>query len=474
MKLFVIVLIFFANLHLSSSNNWNLIYRDDIPNCPVGVSKISALVNGDLFFVNMDNQNVNDIRYYYLQQYKNGEFTNISLTNPPPIPLRSRLNDIKIDNNGNVLIASEFGLLKWDGNEWSRYVIKDEFENYREILKIRNFNNRTYLLAESLTLKEADTNELGKTVTWIDKHWRDVLLFENDSLSLIHHIAPIKYWERAFDFYIDTDGSLWFTTLDKAYGGLCKLKNGELTEYDLFNTLGYAQLIIPMNIFGDENYIYIGVDSDKVLDNGKIWYLGLIAIYKKDGEFVTSIKLERDGDLKSFTDIAKITKIGDKILIADKKRGLYYLENNEPQIIQYKDAIVEKISNPLLHSAALYIDDFDYSDGVIYLATAVGIIYGKIDSLFTSVSDDNSLSYIKVFPNIINSSDKQLNVEYNDDIRINKVLILDVLGEQVIDDYNININNLNSINLKPLYNGKYFIVFYTNKGISVSQIVIIN
>ena len=430
MKCIIYLVMLLLTAQVSNSETWNLIFRDQIPDTAIGVNKIISNANGKVFFISEKIRNYGSDKYLF--ELENGLIKNLSLIEPPDIPFRSRLNDLSFDQYGNLLIATEFGLLKWDGLKWERFTIKDEFENFREILKIVPFKDKIYLLAESITINEADTNSLGSTITWIDSTWLDILVYDGSNLSLIHHLSPNNWWERFYDMWIDIDGTMWFTSIDKKYGGLFKLDNNVILEFDLIQNIGFDDIIEPKNIFGDENYIYVAINEAKIIEGAETKKLSIIAVLDKAGNLIKTVKCPRV-NLNNSGVFAKISKIGNRIYIGDNQEGIFYLDNFEPHVIEYKNDVVDNIPKELLKNSATNVYDFDYSGGTLYLATTVGIIYGKLDTTSTHVNIQNS-SKFDISPNPVNDfitiqfSNKELQLFAEGD----KVQIFDVLGIEIM------------------------------------------
>jgi uncharacterized repeat protein (TIGR01451 family) len=105
-------------IRIDPDNNWFIKNADDIPGISFGISEAAEIVC----------DSVNDIVWFgggtiasYLIRYYNGIYT--AFTYPNSTFLGSTINDLDVDQNGNVWLATySYGIVKFDGiNQWTTF-----------------------------------------------------------------------------------------------------------------------------------------------------------------------------------------------------------------------------------------------------------------------------------------------------------------------------------------------------------------
>jgi hypothetical protein len=461
----------------ANASTWKLIHNNDISkldtNVYIGsVSKVAVSKNGDVFFVcNLLTKG----SAFYL--FKEDSIRTLSTDNYP-IPLRSVIYDLFVDDANNLLVATEFGLLKWDGSNWSRFIIQDEFENTRKILKIMQHKDQLLLFAESFKVVWADSS-LGIIKTEVDRYRYEIIEFESDSLKLIKRIIPenLKAWFE--DMCIDDDGNYWFTSFYKLnqLAALYKYQQDELLEFDILDEHGFNETAQAGKLFFDGENIILGTDSERVwVDKQKEWIASIITIDKM-GNIKNSITYQPNTEKSGGVTIKEIKYLGDKIYIADNHEGLLYLSSDGREIIDFGTDLQHPDLNEFSFKALTNTNGFDYFDGTLYIATAIGLVYGKYelpDTTANSITNTiHSNSRLKVFPNIL-SSESQFLTMSSEYLNIQNISIYDIEGKHILSDlaYSGLLIGEHQLFIPKLASGKYFLIFKTDTGHLVSPILV--
>ncbi len=477
MKSLLIVLSLLLLTLNARANTWNLLHNNDISKLDTNiyisdVFKLAVSKGGDVFFASHANERANHI---YL--FKDNSVRRLS-TDTYQIPFQSRIYDLFVDDANNLLVATEFGLLKWDGSNWSRFIIQDEFENTRKILKIMKHKDQLLLFAESFKVVWADST-LGIIKTEVDRFRYEIIEFESDRLKLIKRIIPenLKAWFE--DMCIDDDGNYWFTSFYKLnqLAALYKYQQDELLEFDILDELGYNETAQAGRLYFDGENIILGTDSERIwVDKQKKWIASIITIDKM-GKIKSSITYQPNTEKSGDVTIKEIKHLGDKIYIADNHEGLLYLSSDGREIIDFTSDLNHPDLVDFSRQFLTRTHDFDYVDGTLYIATNVGIVYGKYELPDTTTNSNVNTfqndSRLKVFPNIL-SSESQFLTMSSDYLNIQNISIYDIEGKLIFPDlaYSGILEGEHQLFIPKLASGKYFLIFKTETGHLVSPILV--
>lgn len=121
------------------------------------------------------------------------------------------VNDIEMDSKGNVWVATENGLLKWDGSKFSVMGISDGLPDDVVTALYSDSRNRLWI-----------GTYFGKTVSWLDGQGIHQLSLFNDRIVEINDICE------------DAAGNIWFATYTS---GLIKYDNAVPFAYKKYNGL---------------------------------------------------------------------------------------------------------------------------------------------------------------------------------------------------------------------------------------------
>lgn len=463
----------------AKANSWNLIYNDEIPNFEnrdslSNILKVCASKTGKVYFVASTSHSFD----YYIYKLENGIIKRISSAENYPIPMRSRIWDLAIDKDDNLLAATEFGLLKWDGSAWSRYIIDDELSQTRVIMKIIEYNNKLYLGANSFHISYTDSTHYIKIE--IDRQRVEVLTFENDILNLKHQFElPKNSYKFISDFCVESDNSFWFACSDRIDGGIINIRDGSYIEVDIFKHLDYSKVINARNILYHNNKLYIGVNQNKHKNSNKS--TACILVYDIAIEGVEPIYLTANEDKNRPIYFTAIKDYENKIIVSDLSWGVFLLRNshNGKDVIDYQSFIDHPLLTDFFKQFLTSAYDFDYVNGTLYIATSVGLVYGKYDLPDTTANsiEHSSLNGrgLKIFPNVLSDASQYITMT-SDYINIHKISIYDMAGNIIIPDLGFAGILAGECNLfiPKLASGKYYLIFKTDTGHLVSPILITN
>jgi ligand-binding sensor domain-containing protein len=121
------------------------------------------------------------------------------------------VNDIEMDSKGNVWVATENGLLKWDGNRFTVIGSSDGLPDDVITALYSDSRNRLWI-----------GTYFGRTVSWIDSQGIHNLSLFNDRIVEINDICE------------DAAGNIWFATYTS---GLIKFDNVVPYSYKKYNGL---------------------------------------------------------------------------------------------------------------------------------------------------------------------------------------------------------------------------------------------
>jgi ligand-binding sensor domain-containing protein len=197
---------------LMVNGSWNF-YRD--PYVTMTVNVIKAASNGTIW-VGTRNQGFfissgSVYTQFYVSQYKN-------------------VNDIEEDSKGNIWIATDNGLLKWDGTNFSSLTTANGLPDNIVTALFSDSKNRLWI-----------GTYFGTKVSWIDNNGIHTLSLLNGNMSC-----------EVNDIWEDRKGEIWFATYDS---GLIRFDGVLPHTYKKYNG------------FPENDIISIGEDTD-----GNIWF----------------------------------------------------------------------------------------------------------------------------------------------------------------------------------------------------------
>ena len=452
-----------------------------------GAQNIQILPIGDFYFTTYspgagewDSNWHEYLTEYYICYYNHltDSITNLSLKYDPGIPQSTRIRNMETDDTGNLYVATwSQWILKWDnlGKKWSKYRINDSFADKRIIEKVRFFDNKLY----ALSMYRIDNSD--------SPSYFEISVLEDDSLSIIHSFSFLDWKKTAEDFWLDNDNSFWLCGWTKFYGGVWKLNNNnEMTEYDIMHSGNYnATYLNPNNITGDENFIYVGVPSAKMI--GDFSSQSTIAVLdKQNGSLIKIIKYPGGGG----KGVSKIIKIGNTSHALVPRVGFSYLKDLDPYLIDFPNEVKKIFLDTLVwtdsvngDTTAIQIidegpkfEDFDYLNGSLAIAGYFGIIYTVYEDPLGIKKDNVIQNVIDIYPNILTNGIRDITIVSNEGIEIRKIQLINIRGDILFDDIEPlgYIEGESRLKIPNISSGRYFILFETNKGSFISPIILFN
>jgi len=156
----------------------------------------------------------NDIGQIYYDEYKD-------------------VNDIETDSKGNVWVATENGILKWDGSRLSVMGTSDGLPDDVVTALYSDSRNRLWI-----------GTYFGRTVSWIDSQGIHQLSLFNDRIVEINDICE------------DAAGNIWFATYTS---GLIKYNNAVPYSYKKYN--GFPEDDVMASARDNDGNVWFGLYS---------------------------------------------------------------------------------------------------------------------------------------------------------------------------------------------------------------------
>jgi len=143
------------------------------------------------------------------------------------------VNDIETDSKGNVWVATENGLLKYDGNRFTVMTSSDGLPDDIVTALYSDSKNRLWI-----------GTYFGRTVSWIDSQGIHQLSLFNDRIVEINDICE------------DAAGNIWFATYTS---GLIKYNNAVPYSYKKYN--GFPEDDVMASARDNDGNVWFGLYS---------------------------------------------------------------------------------------------------------------------------------------------------------------------------------------------------------------------
>ncbi len=143
------------------------------------------------------------------------------------------VNDIETDSKGNVWVATENGILKWDGSRLSVMGTSDGLPDDVVTALYSDSRNRLWI-----------GTYFGRTVSWIDSQGIHQLSLFNDRIVEINDICE------------DAAGNIWFATYTS---GLIKYNNAVPYSYKKYN--GFPENDVMASARDNDGNVWFGLYS---------------------------------------------------------------------------------------------------------------------------------------------------------------------------------------------------------------------
>jgi ligand-binding sensor domain-containing protein len=196
---------------LSAANTWSS-FR---PSFTLSINAIKATRNNGVW-IGTQNQGFLIVKGTQITQYNNSLFANVY--------------DIEEDSKGNIFLATDNGVIKWDGNNYTLITTSNGLPDNEVTALFNDSKGRLWI-----------GTYYGKTVTWIDSQGTHQLSFFNGGA-----ICEIN------DIWEDIKGNIWFATYDN---GLIRYDGIIPTAYKVYNG------------FPENDIISVGGNND-----GVVWF----------------------------------------------------------------------------------------------------------------------------------------------------------------------------------------------------------
>jgi len=350
-------------------------------------------------------------------------------------PLLNSINSIELDREENLWIATDRGILKFDGINFIEYTIPNFDDKDLSIKKIIMFKNDLYILYKDQGLVSVNTQT--ESVTIISK-------------------------ESIHDFFVDEKMVLMYTKkLDikiKKGNHVITYKTGIHPRHKLPNSSNYCissyhniiYFSVPTrgifqlknsrtkNIIQDKN-VPLGYNEKFTLQNGKLYFIGLNYPLLITDNGTKLLDDDYDPSVLAVNDIS-YTRMND----------LFYIKNNRSLVLKTSDSVQQIIKD----SKGIELKKFLVSSNNIYIATNQGLYkLTKNNNFISAVSDNNLIVRRKIivepkrillfgFPNIL-SHDKgkteiisKVNTSIYDAVKVDNSYYLGTEGKglMVADD----------------------------------------
>lgn len=369
-------------------------------------------------------------------------------------------NNIFITTNKNIIFHYT------NNKEWKTLQFDDKYNAQdnkyrRNITQISSFKDKGYFLSYVMDIKSIDTLSVGTIQILVNKAYNEIFSFDGNTLVKEYFVNTKDV--RIYDIAADKEG-IWASGMNTLY----YIKDGELKDTLAIGTeLGLDPNSIFSNIYVDDNYVYL---LKQYTAGGAIVPDSYFISYNKKTKTLEKIKFPNDNLTRNPGTFYKIIPYYDHLFIASDAGVLDYYNNKLSYLdifSQFLDEIPKSFHNYLNSS------DIDIDENKFYISTNVGLIY---TDAFTDVNYSvfKNNSNLKLYPNIITESTRELTLESNKDMGVKSIDLYNMSGEIVSQITNItNVKKgINSLKLNYLVSGKYFLTVKTMKDNFIVPLII--
>lgn len=245
----------------------------------------------------------------------------------------NNINDIIKDNEGNIWIATDTGLKKFDGLNFVDFKIASSFSNQNDIRKLLIFDNKLYIMYAKEGCLSLNLND----------YKIEIVTKENISDIFIN---------RNYQFILFADGKLLTRETNKqTRATIISRKNINHIKGSLVYFKKNLYVSIPNNgifIRNKNEFIKISDESSKpagyrerfMIHNDSLYYIGLNYPYLIDNKKLKKINSQLTSEHVATSDIC-FNNYNNYYYIDGNKRLFYYNKGIEKEIIFSKDKNIE-------------------------------------------------------------------------------------------------------------------------------------
>lgn len=212
------------------------------------------------------------------------------------------LNDFDIDLKGNLWIAADEGLFKYDWKNWQKYIVNDSLKDYRKFRRLCiDSSNNIWVQTSSYIFYSTDPNHVKASYTEIYK-------FDSEIFNVMEFNGP----QGLFDMITDEG---FISAFGKVFIHL-GLRSKELIIFD-----NNTRSVVPLRSIHSGNTMSEICISQLFPDSkGNLWFANeQLSVYSDPGISI----LKKDGDWEILTTISNglynwrySQELGDSTLIS--------------------------------------------------------------------------------------------------------------------------------------------------------------
>jgi hypothetical protein len=105
---------------------------------------------------------------------------------------RNYINDIKVDKDGFYWLATETGIVRFDGNNFTTFPSTERNGMYPGVIKLHIFRNSLYLIYEKKGCIKFNTDDF--TISKVSDDHIDDILQDNDSTFFVLEKSKLHKW----------------------------------------------------------------------------------------------------------------------------------------------------------------------------------------------------------------------------------------------------------------------------------------
>ena len=437
-------------------------------------------------------------------------------------------NDVDFDKRGNIWVAADEGLFKYDGKEWTKYFVDDSLSKFRTFTHLCiDSSNNVWVTAFSGLVKYAD-GDGGDSVTIFDTTYEELLKFDGDNFKGIEWLAgPSKVYcfgngsenplctgrdgkvyflipslkkndlyiykndeknvmtvpnPHYFDSYVeksikqilpDYDGNIWFALGNRGCSpdpGIVILDKND--NWKFITSSNGLQIWMYLDFFEDSTY----VECNSIFQdhNTGTIYAGGQSFFKY---FISKSNLNSGNNQIYDSDMYMVSP--DSSFFNNSILYLSMRYNGSNSVVQ--DTTISQTIHDLLTTESHFGDVSEVksivgtNDGSIWMDIYPIGILRRMQNPNSVAANDENFDNIKIYPQPISKTEGIINIQIGQTLGNVQIKLFSITGNLISEKEVINSNNTIQITLpSTIGSGTYYLVVINDNKAYFNKIAIAN